>query len=236
MEIISTINLSSWQVGRKETDMINRRGRFTSKTLCVILGFSLLFPACVKHNVVTTPDPETIPQVIPTPATYAEIVQYLQGIPDERITAMDMIHKVPAYETEETMTLITENLFYDEIYEVRSAAAITLGELGERAYSSVPSLILALQTDKNVTVQCEVADALGKLKAKEAIPALASLLYSTDIYVSALVAQSIANITGEPFRDSGKAYFTINDSGQPLIVIDAITWWEEKGQYQEWNE
>ncbi len=58
-----------------------------------------------------------------------------------------------------------------------------------------------------------------------------------DHFLAIDAAESIAKITGEHFRDSGfrGGYFS-NKQGVPNIIIDARSWWQEKGQYQNWKE
>ena len=86
-------------------------------------------------------------------------------------------------------------------------------------------------------------DALGSIGERSSVPVLVQILLDerTLEYHKFLVidcALSISKITGEKFADmdDGIAGYTINEDGIPLIVVDARSWWEQDGQYQNWND
>jgi putative Ca2+/H+ antiporter (TMEM165/GDT1 family) len=135
---------------------------------------------------------------------------------------------------------LIDNLKYESSSGVRRSAAYALGRIGPDAYEAVPKLINIVENDDEVPKVRSVAIiALREIGDKTAIPALAALLYKNDWIstdLTPLSAKAIAVITGEPFTDSDEEYnvFICNEEGTPLIVIDARTWWEEKGKYIDW--
>jgi HEAT repeat protein len=132
------------------------------------------------------------------------------------------------------------NLYYEENFEVRKAAAEVLGKLGPLAESALPDLITVLRNrDEYFHARVAAAESLGKINDPGAVPALADALYYEGLSgsdgIAITSAKSIARITGEQFRDVDSLGYALDENGIPLIVLDARNWWQEVGQFQEWG-
>lgn len=179
------------------------------------------------------PDPtaaDTLEQLVADLSSEDPVVRKVSALALEKFGRKAKI-AVPA--------LIT-NLEYEEYSIVRRSAAVALGRLGSDAKQAVPMLVSVAQNEKETDqVRRAAVVALGKIGDKSTVPALVDILYEEDLplhILQIISAESIAEITGEKFRDSGEdSYgYATNDDGIPFIVIDAQKWWEEQGRYQEW--
>jgi HEAT repeat protein len=86
---------------------------------------------------------------------------------------------------------LIHSLRYDEEY-VRYAVADALGRIGDRR--AVQPLIFTLQNDTDSVVRAWAADALGKLKARQAVLALCEALKHKDINTRFLAALALGEI------------------------------------------
>lgn len=223
-----------------ETMDINLNFRIIRSYVIFVWVLLLGFSGCA-----TPPHPNQTPLAVveldiphPTPAaTLPELIANLSSEdPEVRIVSAGALD---AYGNEALAAVpaLIANLSYEDKSDVRRTAAIALGQLGSGACKSVPYLFIIIQ-DRNEAYQVRSAaiGALGKIGDPLAVPVLAKKLNDADIFYGIPYANSIALITGEQFTDAGPnaAGFQTNDGGIPLIVIDALKWWEEKGQFLEW--
>lgn len=126
---------------------------------------------------------------------------------------------------------------FDESSDIRINAAIQLGNLGPKAVDAIPDLQTVFENDLGNNVRVWAARSLGEIGSKSSVPILANTLYVDDPFLAIDAAEAIAKITGEPFRDSGyRGGYSSNKQGVPNIIIDARSWWQEKGRYQNWKE
>jgi len=89
----------------------------------------------------------------------------------------------------------------DPSARIRIAAADSLGQIGNIGYKAVPSLVMALNTDKNDTVRAVVAEALGKLG------------YSNEIIISEL----LETMRKGEYYSSRHAAHSLSKFGGPAI-------------------
>ena len=91
----------------------------------------------------------------------------------------------------------------DNDWQVRTAAAMALEEIGPRAAVAVPDLIQTLEKDKREDVRRAAAEALGSIKptAMEAISALTRALEDQSAYVRWAAAKALSAITGRRLRE-----------------------------------
>jgi HEAT repeat protein len=91
----------------------------------------------------------------------------------------------------------------DNDWQVRTAAAVALEELGPRAAVAVPDLIQTLDKDKREDVRRAAAEALGSIKptAIEAISALTRATEDQSAYVRWAAAKALNAITGRRSRE-----------------------------------
>ena len=91
----------------------------------------------------------------------------------------------------------------DDDWQVRTAAAMALGEIGPRAAVAVPDLIQTLEKDKREDVRRAAAEALGSIKptAIEAISVLTQALEDQSAYVRWAAAKALSAITERRLRE-----------------------------------
>ncbi len=191
---------------------------------------------CLRSTTSMPPPAELDVSPVFTPSTFDEALLYMKSYSsEERILGMWAILDYPE-ELQTALPFIIQNLYYQENSDVRSAAARVLGELSTLAKPAVPDLLKVMQADSSFDVKVDIAIALGKIGDRSAVPALAKNLYdfkNTDL--AAFSARSISQLTGESFPDSDSSGFRLNEEGIPLIVVAAQEWWQETGQYQDWE-
>ncbi|MFX0171162.1 MAG: HEAT repeat domain-containing protein [Candidatus Hodarchaeota archaeon] len=88
--------------------------------------------------------------------------------------------------------LIIEKLNFDEISEVRQAAAVALGNMA--CFEALPDLAESLENDPSFFVREAAAEALGVLKSQQAIMSLLKGLEDHDSYVREVSAWSIEQL------------------------------------------
>ena len=133
--------------------------------------------------------------------------------------------------------LLIEMMSLEKIDFTRADAAEALGKIGEE--EALPVLVKTLESDESSHTRWAAAYAIAAFgeRARFAAPTLVESLNDEDIYVRGASAYAIAQITGELFPDADRddGTFRIGDNGEPYIVIAAREWWEEKGQFQDWD-
>ncbi len=133
--------------------------------------------------------------------------------------------------------LLIEKLSVEKSDFRRADAAEALGKIGDE--QALPALMRALRTDEGSHVRRAAAYAIARFgeRARFAVPTLVEGLTDEDLNVRGACAYAIARITGEPLPDADRddGTFRIAENGEPYIVIAAREWWEEEGQFQEWD-
>jgi HEAT repeat protein len=136
------------------------------------------------------------------------------------------------------------NLYYEGYSEVRRSAAIALGTLGPLAQETVPDLMLVIKEDDTLRVIIAVVDALASINDASTIPTIASMLYydeerflsNESFHELAIVSsEAIGQLADKEFVDAGSGIYTLDKEGVPNIVSEAREWWEEDGQFRDWN-
>lgn len=91
----------------------------------------------------------------------------------------------------------------DNDWQVRTAAAMALEEIGPRAAVAVPDLIQTLDKDKREDVRRAAAEALGSIKPTtiEAISALTRATEDQNAYVRWAAAKALSAITERRSRE-----------------------------------
>lgn len=91
----------------------------------------------------------------------------------------------------------------DNDWQVRTAAAMALEEIGPKAAEAVPILIQTLKKDKREDVRRAAAEALGSIKptAIEAITVLTQALEDQSAYVRWAAAKALSAITERRSRE-----------------------------------
>jgi HEAT repeat protein len=91
----------------------------------------------------------------------------------------------------------------DNDWQVRTAAAMALEEIGPRAIAAIPALIQTLEQDKREDVRRAAAEALGSIgpRAIEAVSALSRALEDQSAYVRWAAAKALRAITGRRSRE-----------------------------------
>jgi HEAT repeat protein len=91
----------------------------------------------------------------------------------------------------------------DNDWQVRTAAAMALEEIGPKAIEAVPVLIQTLEKDKREDVRRAAAEALGSIKptAMEAISALTQALQDQSAYVRWAAAKALRAIPERRLRE-----------------------------------
>ena len=176
----------------------------------------------------------------PTPArTLPELIENLSS--DEPLARVVSAYALRNYDPDEVAIAVpslVENLHHDYT-EVQTSAAYLLGWLGSRAQQAVPDLIATMENNQNpVFVRTSAVSALGNIGDVAAVPALARQLYQSEkddfFKIEKSSAESIAMLTHQKFRDAGESVYHYSDD-VPWIVIDARSWWEQQGQFQDWG-
>jgi HEAT repeat protein len=91
----------------------------------------------------------------------------------------------------------------DADWQVRTAAAMALEEIGPGAIAAVPTLIQTLEHDRREDVRRAAAEALGTIKptAGEAITALTKALKDPSAYVRWAAARAMNAVTERRMRE-----------------------------------
>lgn len=91
----------------------------------------------------------------------------------------------------------------DDDWQVRTAAAMALEEIGPRAAVAVPDLIRTLEKDRREDVRRAAAEALGSIKPTtlEAISALTRALEDQSSYVRWAATRALRAIAGRRSRE-----------------------------------
>ncbi len=194
-------------------------------------GYLALFLAGGPHD----PRPSPIP-----PTSVPELIKALED-PRARLGAIGALGRLGA-EAEAAVPALTEILTNPaSTSEMRIGVAYALRDIGPPAASAAPELVKMMQGVGYVGGRSAAAAALGGLGDTSVVPALVAELYNADVEDRELMidaARSLAYLTGNPFIDSepGRHGYRLAGDGTPLIAIEALNWWESKGQYQQWAD
>ncbi len=207
--------------------------RFLATTACLV--FMFVIAGCNPAPVASTPTPVIETSNLPTPAsTLSELIRGASS--EDMAVRLVSIYALESYSShvDEVTPLLIENLKSNDS-DIREAAAYVLGTFGSKANIAVPDLIILLK-DRSSHVKREAIIALEFIGDTTAVPDLANMLfiYEKD-FLGINAAEAISSITGENFSNSGRGVYEMNEQGITLIVLDAQKWWEEEGQFQDWD-
>lgn len=179
---------------------------------------------------ILTPEPSS---TITVHLDVDELIEQLSSQAAE--VRIDAAHKLSSMgvDAEPAVPALIENLHYRAVYDVREAAAQALGTIGPLAKPAVPDLIDLMRTDF-VHVRRAAAEALGQIRDKSAVPALAEALYDEDIFVSIEAAESLLILRGEELPNASSRQYWLDENGVAGIVKLARDWWIEEGTLQDW--
>ncbi len=198
------------------------------KTLFLVVSAIFLLVGCKNGE-------EILSQTsAPHPTSIDQVAQYLDGNTSEKIEGTWAALEYPE-EYKFLIPLITHNIYEEPNLSVQIAIVKVLGQMGVQAEVAVPDLIWLLENEKNYQIQENTLFALGQTQNKKAVPYLAEYLYVENEILSGISAKSIAKITGLEFQDSNKEGLIITDAGISTVAMDARQWWEETGQYINWD-
>ena len=129
---------------------------------------------------------------------------------------------------------LINNLQHEDNY-VREAVERALGAIGPAAKSAVPMLTNILNGNASTHERSVVAEALGKIGDRSAIPALAKILYDTDRSLAIDAAKALGLLAEQAFPDLHGPCCS-SENGVPRIVTAARNWWEQEGQHIDWDK
>jgi HEAT repeat protein len=95
-------------------------------------------------------------------------------------------------------------------------------------------LTVVLLKDSFVHARAAAAKTLGQIGDPNAVPALAAALGDSEHEVQVNAAKSIGLLTGQKFTDINAKGFSLDKNGNPIIVIEALDWWNKQGRLQDW--
>jgi HEAT repeat protein len=140
-----------------------------------------------------------------------QLARQIQVEPDP-LVRQAIVTSIGEYRTPMSQQVLEAGLS-DENAAVRVACCRALGKRGEAA--SVGSLANALRADKDVDVRMAAVDALGKIKAPEAMRALAPSLEDRDPAMQYAGVQSLKAITGKDFGPNVQAWKQVAAGEKP---------------------
>jgi HEAT repeat protein len=135
---------------------------------------------------------------------------------DEKLTALDQVRKAPGDKKAATAWLV--KIFEEKQHpKARAAAALVLGEGGDPA--AVGALLAAVDggaKDRDtVDMNRRIAEALGALKAKEAVTKLGQLTTFPDGYVQVAAVDALGSI-GDPAALDVLTVVAMDPQGEPF--------------------
>lgn len=165
------------------------------------------------------------------PDSVDELIGYLSMYgSDAQTSAARKLARMGPNAVEAVPALTSILVVDDTLPEAREAALQALGEIGPPSKAAVPIIVTVLLTDRNSHVRQSAASALWGIKDKSCMFALVQSLDGEDQWVALITAGVIDNFVEENFSGGNAT----DDKGVPLIVKEAKTWWNEKGQYMNW--
>ena len=212
----------------------------------IVFTITVMFAGCDAKSNAPPVTPSAVVEDSGLPSPSPDFYTLLDNLQSDRMSVrLVSIYALEKYgdRAEVAIPSLVNNLQVKDS-DVRRAAAYVLGKLGQGAVVAVPELQnMLVDAEEIYDVRITVADALGSIGERSSVPVLVQILLDerTLEYHRFLVidcALSISKITGEKFADmdDGIAGYTINEDGIPLVVVDARSWWEQDGQYQNWND
>jgi HEAT repeat protein len=141
---------------------------------------------------------------------------------DEKLAALASARKAPTGDAKVAVTALAKILKQDPT--ARALAAITRGELG--APSAAPALVEALDAAGKVEGEVSranvaIATALGALKAREAVPALARAARSPDAFTQVAAIDALGAI-GDPAAVEPLLATVGDEQAEPFAVKKAL--------------
>ncbi len=199
-------------------------------TCLVLIGCSSQQPTAVSPTSVSEFSNSPVPTA---PSSVTDLIAVLSSANDEaRIGAANALAAMGS-SAEPAVPALTRNLYYRNS-DVRKAAASALGSIGPSAQASLPLLVVLLLDDPAIQTRREAASALGKIGNVSAVPALAAALDDADQGVAIACAKSISTLAVQDFPDVDSTGYTLDEDGNPRIVVAAKEWWQQAGQSQTW--
>ncbi len=142
---------------------------------------------------------------------------------DEKLAALAEVRRVPGDRKAAVPYLVELLADADAHPRAKGEAAVALGEIGDPA--AAPALVKAIRPDARdaATVEANrhMADALGALRAKEAVPVLEALLASPDGYSQVAAVDALGRI-GDPGAVDALVKVATADVVEPFTARKAL--------------
>jgi len=139
---------------------------------------------------------------------------------DEKLQALGEVRKAPG-DRRAAVPHLVEVL--KQAPRARAQAAVALGEIGDR--SATKPLVDAVDRQSNdrdvLDANRHIADALGALRAKEAVPALTDLVSSPDGYVQVAAVDALGRI-GDPAAVDTLVAVATREGAEPFTAKKAL--------------
>jgi HEAT repeat protein len=223
--------------------------------LCSILLLLAILSGCTNHIAAissNTNETKAVAESVSYPTPAATLPELIFGLssddPMVRVVSADALGKY-GDKAVSAVPQLKDNLYFDNSSEVRRSAVIALGRLGPLAQVVVPDLIFVIENDTATGVVLPAIESLGETGDASSVSHLAAALYcESNFYrersyseegcrvLAIASAESISKLIGEHFVDAGTGIYILDEDGIPRIVVDARKWWEEEGQFKDWDD
>jgi hypothetical protein len=210
---------------------------------CWVLIFLVGLATCNSCSKSLDPVPSATATLVPLP----DLISTLENA-DTRYELADAMNQVARYGPEAAEAVPSLLCFLRDSpssSDVVIPAVNALAAIGPPAAEAVPDLIELLQDDYG-PIRAQAAYALGSIGklARCSVPALATLLWDSDSHVQMNAAGALDVIAGvdlvtevhepRPGRPA-KLQQGWSEADRERIMSKAQQWWEETGQYLEWD-
>jgi HEAT repeat protein len=139
---------------------------------------------------------------------------------DEKLAALDQVRKAPGDKKAAVPYLVQ---VLGQAPRARGEAAVALGEIGDPAAVKplVDTLDLGAHDRDSVDANRKVADALGHLRAREAVPKLLELSSSPDGYSQVAAVDALGEV-GDPAAVDRLVAIARDDRTEPFVAKKAL--------------
>jgi HEAT repeat protein len=142
---------------------------------------------------------------------------------DEKLAALAEVRRAPGDHKAAVPPLLEILKDPDAHPRAKGEAAVALGEIGDPA--AIDALVKAIKPDAKETAAIEAnrhfADALGALRAKEAVPVLTTLLASPDGFTQVAAVDALGRI-GDPAAVDALLKVAAGESVEPFTARKAL--------------